>query len=159
VLGLAFALAPTLASANAMIPYMAVPWGQLVLFPLVIFVEAIVFWVSLGGRFLSVLGQSFIANLASTLVGAALYLTTMGVLQEPLFHWWFKGALGTDAIRSACIALGFASTLWLLSWLIESFVVARVRRKSSMAQVLRPCAIANVVTYSGLLLVALALHG
>jgi hypothetical protein len=137
-----------------MIPYLAVPWGQLLLLPVVVVVEAIVLRRSWGGRVAPILGQSFVANLTSTLVGAGLYRMTMGRLHEPLFDWWFKGGFGTEAIRNACISIGFASVLWLISWVIESFVLARLR-KTGFSGVSRPCAVANVVTYAGLIVIAL----
>jgi hypothetical protein len=151
----AISFCPVAAHADAIIPYMVVPWGQVFLLPLVVIVEAVVLWRMLRGRFLSALGQSFVANLASTVLGAGLYFATMAAFGEPLFYWWFKGGFATKTVRNACIALGFAVALWFVSWIVESLVVARMRKVESWRIVLIPCAIANLVTYVGLLALAL----
>ena len=151
----AIALFPNSAKADAMIPYMVVPWGQVFLFPVVVIVEAVVLRTTFVGRFAPVLFQSFVANLASTLVGSLMYLATMNVVGERLFYWWFKGGFGTEAIRNAVIALAFAGVLWFVSWIVESAVIRRMRRASSIREVFRPVALANVVTY--VLLLGLAI--
>ena len=148
-------LAPCSAHADAIIPYMVVPWGQVFLLPLVIVVEAAILHSMLGGRFAAALGQSFVANLASTMLGAGIYFTTMTWAGDPLFDWWFKGDFATDTVRNACIAFGFAAILWFLSWLVESLIVARMRKADSWRQVSRACAYANLATYAGLLALAI----
>lgn len=148
-------LVPSVANANAIIPYMAVPWGQVVLLPIVVVVEGLILWQLLSGRFPPALGQSFVANLASTLVGAALYFATMPLVGESLFQWWFKGGFSSEAVRNACIALTFAAVLWAVSWAIESVVIARMRKSLTWRGVSRPCAIANTVTYVSLFGLAL----
>ncbi len=148
--------APLEANANAIIPYMAVPWGQAFLLPIVILIEALVLWRLLSGRFPPVLGQSFVANLASTFVGAALYFATMPLIGEPLFQWWFKGGFASEAIRNACIALAFAGVLWVISWFVESLVIGHLRKLDNWKRVSRQCAIANLVTYASLLGLAIS---
>jgi hypothetical protein len=146
---------PAVASANAIIPYMAVPWGQLLLFPAVVVIEATVLWrapVTFGQATL----QSFLANLASTIVGAGLYLATMPLVGDRLFSFWFKGNFASETIRGLVIALGFAAALGVLSWLIESAVVARLR-KTNRQEVAWPCAKANLITYGILVLLALGI--
>lgn len=150
----ALSLYPMAARADAIIPYMAVPWGQAVLLPLVIVVEAVVLRRILGGRFLSAFVQSFVANLASTALGAGLYVLTMPALSEPLFYWWFKGRFATEFLRNGFIALGFALILGILSWLVESLIVARMRKETWRAA-WRPSAAANLVTYLGLILLSI----
>ena len=135
---------------------MAVPWGQVALLPIVILVEGLLLWCLLGGRFPPALGQSFVANLASTLAGAALYFVTMPLVGEPLFQWWFKGSFSSETVRNACVALTFATVLWVVSWAIESLVIARMRKTQSWRDISRPCAIANVVTYVSLFVLALS---
>ena len=137
-----------------MIPYMVVPWGQLFLLPLVIIVEAAILHSFLGGGVLAVALQSLTANVASTIVGALLYVGSMSLIGHPLFTWWFRGGFGTEAIRAALISLSFALALWAISWAIESLVISRMR-KTTLAIVAKPCAVANAATY--VLLLALAL--
>src|SRR5258706_11390334 len=103
---------PLAAHADAMIPYMVVPWGQVFLLPLVIIIEALILRALLGGGVLAILLQSFLANVASTLVGAVLYIGTMSLGGNAMFTWWFKGTLGTEALRSALISFSFAAVLW-----------------------------------------------
>lgn len=148
--------APVEANANAIIPYMAVPWGQAFLLPIVILIEALVLWHLLSGRFPPVLGQSFVANLASTFVGAALYFATMPLVGERLFQWWFKGGFASEPVRNACVALVFAAVLWVLSWVVESLVIARLRKLEHWKRISRQCAIANLITYASLLGLAIS---
>jgi len=152
--GVLLASIPLTVRANAIIPYMVVPWGQVFLLPLVILIEAFVLQRLLSGSFRSNLFQSFVANFASTILGAVLYLTTQGIIGERLFHWWFKGGFSSEAIRSACIALLFAILLWLTSWLSEAALLTRLRKSNTSGKVWFACAIANLVTY--VLLLALA---
>jgi hypothetical protein len=147
-------LAPLSAHADAMIPYMVVPWGQVFLLPLVVIVEAAIIRGFLGGGVIAVTLQSLVANVASTIVGALIYISGMSLIGDPLFTWWFKGGLGTEAIRAALISLSFAAALWAISWAVESLVISRMR-KTALSVVAKPCAIANAATY--VLLLALAL--
>jgi hypothetical protein len=133
---------------------MVVPWGQVFLLPLVVVVEAAILRGFLGGGILGIALQSLVANVASTVVGALIYFAGMSLVGEPLFTWWFKGGLGTEAIRAALISLSFAAALWAISWGVESFVISRMR-KTTLAVVAKPCAIANAATY--VLLLALAI--
>jgi hypothetical protein len=143
------------AMADAIIPYMVVPWGQAFLLPLVIFLEALVLWKYLRGSFKSNLFQAFIANLVSTALGAASFVLVSGFLNSVVFEWWFKGGFSTESIRSALISLGFAGVLWIISWTSESFVIARLRKETISKLILVTSAWANVLTYA--LLLALAL--
>lgn len=147
--------APLTARADAMIPYMVVPWGQVFLLPVVIFVEGAILRSLLGGKVLSTLLQSFVANLVSTTLGAALYYATMPLVGDRLFYWWFKGGFASEAVRNACIAIVFAVVLWTISWLSETLVIARMRKANSIKEIAFPCALANLATYA--LLLALAL--
>lgn len=147
------ACVPAVASANALIPYMAVPWGQAFLLPLVVLIEAPFLRqepVTFGRAAL----QSFLANLASTIVGAGLYFVTMPLVGDHLFNFWFKSQVASETFRGLLIAVGFAAVLGALSWLIESMVVARIR-KAERQTVAWPCAKANLATYALLLLLAL----
>lgn len=146
---------PLTVHADAMIPYMVVPWGQVFLLPIVIFVEGYILRSLLGGNFRSALFQSSVANLASTILGAALYFTTMPLVGENIFYWWFNGGFSSDAVRNACIAIVFAVVLWTISWLSETLVIARMRQANSNKGIAFPCAIANLSTYVLLLLLAL----
>jgi len=146
---------PATAHADAILPYMVVPWGQVFLLPIVILIEAIILWSLLHGRFRSTLFQSFVANLTSTILGVVLYVATMPLIGDRLFEWWFKGGFSSEAIRSACIALTFAVVLWTISWLSETFVIARMRKTSSMKKISFPCAVANVASYTLLLTLAI----
>ncbi len=143
------------ASADAIIPYMVVPWGQLFLLPVVVLLEAIILRLMLGGTVKSNLVQSFLANLASTAIGAVTYVVTSPIFGNAAFHWWFKGEYSTESIRSALIASAFAAVLWFVSWVSESFVIVRMRRGTSARPIISACAVANVVTYSSLLALAI----
>ena len=61
-LSLLIGIVPLSAHADAMIPYMVVPWGQVFLLPLVIIVEGAVLRAFLGGGVVAVMLQSLIAN-------------------------------------------------------------------------------------------------
>lgn len=149
------ACTPLAVHADAIIPYMVVPWGQVFLLPIVILVEGFILRSMLGGNFRSNLFQSLVANVASTILGAALYLATMPLVEESLFTWWFKGGFSAKAVRNACIALAFACVLWAISWVSETLVIARMRKANSIKEIAFPCAIANLSTYA--LLLALAI--
>jgi hypothetical protein len=153
-LWLFLALAPLSANANAIIPYMVVPWGQVVLLPLVVVIEAAILRALIGGGVLAITLQSLVANVASTIVGALLYVGGMSLVGEPLFTWWFKGGVGTESIRAALISLSFAAALWVVSWAVESAAISRMRKVTFRA-VAKACAAANGATY--VLLLALAL--
>jgi len=153
------ALAAGGAQANAIIPYMVVPWGQLILLPLVVVVEAVILHRMLRGKFLPTLGQSFLVNLVSTVVGATLYYITMATVGQTLFEWWFKGPFASEAIRNAAIALALAVGLGVLSWLVESRGLAYLRQLTSWEHVLVPCAVANAATYTGLVVLAVVAQG
>jgi hypothetical protein len=146
---------PLTVHADAMIPYMVVPWGQVFLLPIVIFVEGYILRKILGGKFYSALIQSCIANIASTILGVALYFITMPLIGEGLFYWWFKGGFSSEAVRNACIAILFAAVLWVVSWLSEMLVIAHMRKTSSDMKIVRAAAIANLATYSLLLTLAI----
>jgi hypothetical protein len=142
------------AMADAIIPYMVVPWGQAFLLPLVILLEAFVLRKFLRTSFKSNLFQAFIANLVSTALGAAIFYAASGLLNSVVFEWWFKGGFSKESIRSALISLGFAGVLWTISWTAESLVIARLRKEAISKSILIASAWANVLTYA--LLLALA---
>lgn len=153
-LGIIALCIPLEARADAIIPYMAVPWGQAFLLPIVILIEGIIIRKLAGGSVLSTLFQSFIGNIISTALGAVLYLATIPLVGERLFYWWFKGEFGSETLRNACIALAFATVLGAVSWSSETLVIARLR-KVKFRDMALPCAWANLVTY--ILLLGLAL--
>jgi len=146
---------PRTAYANAIIPYMVVPWGQLFLLPIVVLIEAIVLSKLLHDKLRATLFQSFIANIVSTIVGAVLLLATTPLIGDRLFEWWFKGGFSSEAVRSACIAIAFTIVLWTVSWTSETIVIARMRKASSIRALTFPCAIANSTSYAMLLVIAL----
>lgn len=146
---------PLQAHADAIIPYMVVPWGQVFLLPLVILIEALILRSLLHEKFRTSLNQSFIANLASTFFGVVLYILTMPLFGNLLFEWSFKGGFSTETIRNAFIAFAFAIVLWTISWLSEKTVIFRMRKTSSMKDVSFSCAVANLVSYALLLTLAL----
>jgi len=150
-----FVCIPHIAYADAMIPYMVVPWGQVFLLPIVILIEAAILQRLLGGKFRTTIYQSSLANFTSTILGTALYLATMPLVGDRLFEWWFKGDFSSEAVRSACISVMFVLFLWTISWLSEAFVIARMRKVSSMRQIIFPSAIANLASYAMLLTLAL----
>lgn len=143
------------ARADAILPYAIVPAGQIFLFPIVVLIEAGVFRWTLSGTVLGLLWQSFVANAVSAVGGFALQAATGRFIDDPVFTWWFKGGFGTEAIRNAIIALGYAAVLFAMSWAIEAWVISRLRKSASLAEVLRPCGWANFATYGGLLALAL----
>lgn len=145
---------PTEARADAIIPYMAVPWGQVFLLPLVILIEGIILRKLTGGSVLSALFQSFVGNVVSTALGAAIYFATMPYIGDRIFSWWFKGGFASEALRSACIALAFAVTLYAISWASEAAVISRLRKVKFKEMVL-PCALANLATYILLMVLAI----
>ncbi len=141
-------------AADALIPYMVVPWGQLFLLPVIVLIEASILYALLGGTLLRVAFQSLVANLASTVLGCVLYVATSPLIGHSIFEWWFKGDFASERVRNACLAFLFAAALWVVSWSTESWVVARMR-KVQFSTVSGPCAWANLATY--VLLFALAL--
>jgi hypothetical protein len=141
------------AHADALIPFMVVPWGQVVLLPLVVIVEGAILRVLLPGSWGAAMLQSLGANAASTLVGVALYVGCMFFVGNVLYSWWFMGRLGTSGLRAGLISISFAVFLYAISWKIESVVIARMR-KVTLAVVSKPCAVANAVTYGILLSLA-----
>lgn len=153
--GVLLASLPLTAHADAIIPYMVVPWGQVFLLPFVILIEALVLKRILKGTFRSSFVQSFVANIVSTILGAILYFVTPSIFGERLFHWWFKGGFSSEAVRNACIALLFAILLWLISWISESALLARLRKTNSIRELLYASAFANLITYTLLLVIAI----
>jgi hypothetical protein len=145
-----------LAIADAIIPYMVVPWGQVFLLPLVICLEAVVLWRFLHASFKSNLFQSFITNLVSTALGAVSYILASGFLNGVVFEWWFKGGFSKESIRSAIISFGLAVVLWIISWTSESVVIAQLRKKTISKSILIASAWANVLTYVLLLVIAVS---
>jgi hypothetical protein len=145
------------AKANGILPYMVVPLGQTFLLPIIIVIESVILWYLLTSRFLSALWQSFIANIVSTLVGVGLYLATMPFVGDHLFRWLLRGGFGSMAIRNrnAFIALTIAAILWAISVLVESIIIGRMNKLASWKEVSRQCAIANLVTYVFLIILAM----
>ena len=74
-------MAPVLAHADAIIPYVVVPWGQALLLPIVVIIEGLILVASLGGGVMATMLQSLVANVASTIVGGLIYVGTMTFAQ------------------------------------------------------------------------------
>lgn len=142
------------AQADAIIPYMVVPWGQVFLLPLVISLEAIVLWKLLRGSFKSNLFQSLIANIVSTVLGAFSYVLVSGFFGNVVFEWWFKGGFSEESIRGALISFGLAVVLWIISLVSEAFVIGRLREITISKPILVASAVANTLTYVLLLTMA-----
>lgn len=148
---------PEEARADAIIPYMAVPWGQLFLLPLVITIEGVILRMLSGGSVLSAFFQSFVGNIVSTALGAAIYLATIPHIYDQVFTWWFKGGFASEALRNACIALAFALILYVISWISETIIISRMR-KVKFKELAFPCAITNLATYILLMFLAIWLQ-
>lgn len=149
-------MVPMVAHADAIIPYVVVPWGQALLLPIVVIIEGLILVASLGGGVVAAMLQSLVANVASTIVGGIIYFGTMTFVGEPMYMWVFRaGIFGKGrAIRTTLLSLAFAAVLFTISWAIESWVISRMRR-TTIRVVALPCALANTATY--VLLLALAL--
>lgn len=131
--------------------------GQLFLFPLVVLVEAPIISAILRGTKAQAIGHSLLMNLASTLVGAALYVTTGPLIGDPLYQLWWNSGFDRQRITAIMISIVIAITLFGISWLVETVVLSRLRPAAALAQVMKTTGIANAVTY--VLLMALALWG
>jgi hypothetical protein len=154
------AAVPGAAYANAIIPYMAVPWGQVILLPLVVLAEAPFIRRHAGGSFGLAAWHSLLGNLASTVAGAAIYLATMALVGDSLFRFWSKGHLTIGGqLRSMAIATAFAVVLWLISYVVEFLTVLRLRKPMNSRPIRLACIQANALTYAVLLLLAFALGG
>jgi len=158
-ISLAFALllASAPALGDALIPYMWVPMGQLFLFPLVVLIEAVVILGILSGTKLQAIGHSFLMNLASTAVGAALYLATGPFIGDRLYKFWWNTGFDWQSITAIGISLVFALVFFGVSWVVETIVLRRLRPASETGQVVKTTGIANAATYA--LLLALAIRG
>lgn len=146
---------PLQAHANAIIPYMVVPWGQVLLLPVVILIEALILRRLLREKFRTSLYLSFIANLASTILGAVLFVITMSVVGNFLFEWSFTGNSFLETTRNNVVALLFAIFLWTISWLSEKAVILRMGKTNSITNISFSCAVANLVSYALLLTLAI----
>lgn len=147
------------AFANAIIPYMAVPWGQAILFPIVVLAEAPFVRRHAGGGFVRAVWHSLLANLGSTIVGAVIYVAVMALVGESLFRFWSQGHLASGGmLRTVVVATGFAALLWLVSCLVESVVLTLLRKPADAGPIWRACIQANALTYAVLLAIAVALE-
>jgi len=144
---------PGVARADAIIPFLWVPLGQLVLFPVVVAIEAAVIWRLLAGRKLAAVWHSLLVNLASTLVGAALYFATEPSLLPALNRVWWQGSFEYQGLRTMLIALGYAVVLFAVSWLVEGLLLVRLRSSAPRQRVVVTVGVANAFTY--ILLIAL----
>ena len=150
---------PSNAVANAIIPYMSVPWGQMFLFPLIVLIESIVLTVAIRKPFWISLTVSIIANLISTVLGAVIYVMTMIKISHHLFPWWANGHIGSKEIRSLIIAFLFTGLLFVISWASETFVISRVL-KVKWDRISKYCVKANLISYFplGILLIIAAFY-
>ena len=143
LVALAVVVLPSTANANAIIPYLWVPVGQLFLFPVVVAVEGWLVWLSLRVGFWRILWRVLLANLASTAVGAALYFSSMPLVSKPLFDIWSKYQAPASIIISFLIAV----ILFGVSWLVETMVMARMLREVEKKRVWFSMLRANLATY------------
>jgi hypothetical protein len=143
-------LLPRAGHADGIIPYMVVPFGQTFLFPVVVLIEAVVLWRMLGNSFYRSLVTAFLANLASTVAGVALYFISTPILGDSMWNLWRKyhtaGALG--------LSIAIAVVLYSMSWALEKYVISTREPQISSALVSKTSAIANLVTYVPLLLLS-----
>ena len=139
----AFAAYPSIGHANAIIPYLWVPIGQLFLFPLVVAAESWLVWLSLKGGFRRILWRVLLANLASTAVGAALYFLSMPLVGKPLWDIWNK----FDTPAAIIISFLIAAVLFGVSWLVETKVMVHMLHEVEKKRVRSAMLSANLVTY------------
>jgi len=149
----AMALVSTQANANAIIPYMVVPWGQVVLLPIVVFIEAIIISKMIQSGFWKISLLCLLANIASTILGAVLYWFVLPNYSNSLFQWWFKGDFSTEPVRNIIISILFASLLWLISFISETAVLSKLRQ-TKFSDFAMSIAIANLTSYSGLVVLS-----
>lgn len=142
---------PQTALADAIIPYLVVPMGQVFLFPLVVLLESLVLSCMIQGTWRRAVWHSFLINLASTLAGAALYFATMAVIGERIFNAWWKSGVEHQKMAAIVIALVFALALFGISWLIETVLLWRLRPTTDRRQAASACGVANGLTYAILL--------
>jgi len=143
---------PTLVWADALIPYLVVPLGEVLLFPLVVIIETLFVWILLEMPFWGALWRTFIANLASTAFGAILYFISMPLIGNPLWDVWTK----YKTAAAILISLSFAIILCIISWLIESVVVASLMRDTEKRRIYITYLKANICSYALLWLLSLA---
>lgn len=142
---------PSLARADALIPYLVVPFGEVFLFPLVVLVETIFVKILLKMPFWGSLWRTALANLASTALGAVLYYMAMPLIGNPLWDVWMK--YKTPA--AILISLSFAIILCIVSWLIESIVAASLMRNVEKKKIYLTFLKANICSYVLLWLLSL----
>lgn len=148
---------PSRAYANAIVPYMVVPWGQVLLLPIVALVETPLVRHHLGGGFGLGAWHSVLANLASTLAGAALGLVAMRLFGDWLFEYWSGAQYGPDSLqRSMLISGAFAALLYLVSGVVEARVLRSLRPNADPSRVRRCALQANGLTYGLLLALSVA---
>ena len=148
---------PSQAYANAIIPYLVVPWGQVLLLPVVALVETPLVRHHLGGGIGLGVWQSLLANLASTLAGAALGLVAMRLFGDWLFGFWAGAQYGPDSVqRSMLISSAFAVVLYLVSAVVEARVLRSLRPNADPSRVRRCALQANGLTYGLLLALSVA---
>lgn len=140
-------LLPQSAYANAIIPYLWVPVAQVFLFPIVILAESWLLTRWLKTTFWPTAGKCFVANLASTVVGAALYFSSMPLIGEPMWNFWHQ----YETPAAAAFSLAIATVLFLISWLVEAVVIWLWSRTIPRNTVWRFVGYSNAVTYAILL--------
>lgn len=139
-------LLPQSALANAIIPYMAAPWWQLFLFPLVVLIENMILNRVIEKSFWFSLLLCLISNLVSTIVGFVLYVLTMIQFGDNIFQWWAHNGIASGKIRGILISLGFTLGLFVISWVSETLVIS-LMLKVRYKRISRVCAKANLITY------------
>jgi hypothetical protein len=138
------------AHADALLPYVVVPYAQVFLFPVIVIIEFVVLLLILKGRWWKVLLQSLLVNLASTLVGVGLSYATLMVVGDQIYAAWSKVSFERERVVGIETSIGIAVLLFFLSWVIESFLLVRLRRVDPRRKIWVASAIANVVSYIGL---------
>jgi hypothetical protein len=130
--------------------------GQVFLLPLVVLIEAAFIRAFLGGSRLLALWHSFLMNLASTLLGVAMYIATGPLIGDSLYNFWWRSGFDGQRVTAIFISAVFAVVLFAISWVIETIVLRRLRPASPGMQVVRTIGIANAVTYVVLMGLAVA---
>ena len=141
-----FLIFPSVAYANAIIPYLMVPFAQLFLFPIVVAIETGIINYRLKYGFWKALWRVAIANLASTAVGAGLYFGGMPIVGDTFWNLWMR----YKTPGAIVLSLFFASVLFILSWSVESITAKPLFKEHSKPAISKAFLFANIATYIAL---------
>jgi hypothetical protein len=151
ILLVAMAALPQTAYANAIIPYLWVPVAQVFLFPVVVLAEAWLLSRWLKTAFWPTAGKCLVANLASTVVGAVIYFSSMPLIGEPLWNFWRQ----YETPAAAALSLAFGAVLFMISWVVEAAIFTPWSRAIPRKVVWRYVGYSNAATYACLLTLSL----